>query len=459
MRDGWASRPDREEEFFNESLLESCGDCCLALVAIFAIMVVHYALDLAPAVSLPLCLQKVLFLLSYALIWSRIRHHRFPARAARGLTYYILFTVMASVFYTAYLAPGHDPILFLQILLVGTSLILLDFRDAALHYLVVWACWLGVEFLAPHQDFSLRLASMLLFNLVGVLGLKLRVRVHRKLYWLRLRDEANNQRLEVSLRQSEEIRANLDSLVAQRTEDLVLSNARSQELQEQLWQSQKLESLGRLAGGIAHDFNNLLTVILTNLQMAQEGATDPVARECLQDAEAASQRAVELTSHLLAYSRRQVIEKYRVDMVEVLRQLGPMVQPLIGRTIPIDWRVEVECAPVLADAGQLQQVLINLVVNARDAMPQGGQLTVQLETAEGGYLLTVGDDGCGIPVEDLQRVLEPFYTTKAVGQGTGLGLSIVLGIIQQFEGRVTIQSQPGEGTQVRVWLPSSQASS
>ena len=459
MKDSWARRPDREEQFFNESLLESCGDCCLALVAIFALMIVHYALDLPLRLSLPLGLQKALFLISYAIAWAKIRRKRFPVTAARGLTYYILFTVIASVLFTAHMAPAHDPSIFLQVLLIGLSLVVLDFRDAAIHYLVVWAGWLTVEYLSPHDDFSRRLATMLLFNLVAVLGLRLRVRVHRKLFWLRLRDEANNQRLEVSLRESEEMRANLDDLVSQRTQELVVSNLRRQELQEQLGQSQKLESLGRLAGGIAHDFNNLLTVILTNLQMAQEGAHDADCRESLQDAEAASQRAVELTSHLLAYSRRQVIEKTQVDLVKVMHAMRPMVPPLVGRTITTEWRVKLEHAPVLADSGQLQQVLMNLVVNARDAMPTGGCLTLLLEAAEGGYELSVADDGCGIAPEDLQRVMDPFYTTKPVGEGTGLGLSIVQGIVQQFDGRVTIHTKPGQGTRVVIWLPSSTATS
>jgi len=454
MKDAWARRPDREEQFFNESLLESCGDCCLALVAIFALMVVHYALDLPLQVSLPLCLQKVAYLCSYGFTWLLIKRRRLPASVAPGVTYYILISVISSVLFTAYLSPGHDPLVFLQVLFIGMSLILLDFRHAIIHYGLVWGCWLYVESLAGHADFTRRLATMLLFNLVALLGLRLRVRVYRKIHWLRQRDEANNRRLQASLCESEEVRANLDTLVLQRTQDLVVSNARSQELQEQLWRSQKLESLGRLAGGIAHDFNNLLTVILTNLQMAQEGAHDPDSRESLRDAETASQRAVELTSHLLAYSRRQVIEKTRVDLVEVLQSLRPLVPPLVGRAIRTEWRVGLQCAPVLADSSQLQQVLMNLVVNARDAMPEGGCLTLELKAAEGGYQLSVTDDGCGIAPEDLQRVMDPFYTTKPVGQGTGLGLSIVQGIVQQFDGRVTIQTEPGQGTSMLVWLPS-----
>lgn len=446
-------RPARERGFFDAHLLQSCGDCCLALVAIFALMIFHYGLSLPVNISLPLCLQKGLCLISYLVLWFQIKHRRLPESSATALAYYILFTVIGSVLYTAYLAPGHDPSIFLQVLIIGMSLILLDFQDAASHYSLVWVGWLATEHLAQHTDFPRRLATMCLFTLVGVLALRLRIRVYRQLYWLQMRDEDNNLRLASSLRESEEMRLNLDRLVSDRTQDLVVANQRHQKLQEQLWQSHKLESLGRLAGGIAHDFNNLLTIILTNLEMTLEGDLALESRDCLHDAELASQRAVELTSHLLAYSRRQVIEKTEVDLTKLLIRMRPLVQPLIGHTIVMQWQIHPEVAIVLAEAAQIHQVVMNLVVNARDAMPGGGSLRLDLDRAEGGYTISVCDEGCGIAEEDLQLIMDPFYTTKPLGQGTGLGLSIVQGIVQQFGGHVQVTSQVGHGTRVVVWLP------
>lgn len=435
-----ASRPGPERQFLDGHLLNGLGDCCLALAAIFALTLMHYLWSLPVEVSAPLCGQKLLWLAGYLGVGLAIRRRHFKPSQAQALSYAVLISVIFSVLVTGVVAPAEDPSLFLELLLIALSLVQLSFRDGLAQIALIWSGWMMVVWLAPPDPgFARRLATMVLFSLVSCIGLGLRIRVYRKIYWLRMRDAATNQRLQRSLQESEEMRQNLDALVNERT--------------AQLWQAHKMESLGRLAGGVAHDFNNLLTIILTNLEMAQEGVLDEDQRESLRDAQTASARAAELTAQLLAYSRCEVIETSEVDLVEFFSQMRRLVQPLIGSTITTHWEVAPERALVLADAGRLQQVLMNLVANARDAMPQGGNLYLRLETENGGYQMSVKDEGCGVPAEDLHRIMDPFYTTKPVGKGTGLGLSIVFGVVQQFGGRVRVESNLGQGTRVSVWLP------
>ncbi|HET8732344.1 MAG TPA: PAS domain S-box protein, partial [Anaeromyxobacteraceae bacterium] len=241
-------------------------------------------------------------------------------------------------------------------------------------------------------------------------------------------------------------------------------------LQEQLAQSQKLEVVGRLAGGVAHDFNNLLTVILTCGIGLQEDLREgrPGDPEQAADVVAAAQRAADLTRQLLAFARREVVTPEVVDLDDVLRQ----ARKLLGRVIGEDVRVVEDFTDglwkVRCDRGLLTQVVMNLAVNARDAMPRGGTLRIATanrrfvpgeplpdpEVAPGDWVeLTVRDDGQGMTREVLDHAFEPFYTTKPTGQGTGLGLATVYGIVKQAGGAVTVASEPGQGTEFRVYLP------
>ncbi len=240
-------------------------------------------------------------------------------------------------------------------------------------------------------------------------------------------------------------------------------------LEEQLRQAQKMEAVGKLAGGVAHDFNNLLTAITGYA----EALTDylPAGSQAHEDAEEitrAAQRAAALTRQLLAYSRQQVLAPQVLELPVVVDQLGGMLRRLIGE----DVRLVIRHAPgdsfVRVDRGQIEQVLLNLVVNARDAMPNGGTITIStapveideafattaLDTAPGPHVcLTVEDTGTGMDDATRRRAFDPFFTTKAQGKGTGLGLSTVYGIIRQSEGSVVLESTPGSGTTVRVYLP------
>ena len=241
-------------------------------------------------------------------------------------------------------------------------------------------------------------------------------------------------------------------------------------LEAQLRQAQKMEAVGRLAGGVAHDFNNLLTVILAHAALARELVDAATQRELLDDLveiEQAARRAATLTSQLLAFSRQQVIQPREVDLNETVHNLEKMLRRLIGEDIELVTDLEPDLWPVLADPGYLDQILMNLAVNSRDAMTNGGILRIRTRSAVrppiaagahehelGDYvMLEVSDNGTGMDEQTQQRVFEPFFTTKPKGQGTGLGLSTVYGIVQQSGGHITLESAPGEGTTFRVYLP------
>ena len=216
-------------------------------------------------------------------------------------------------------------------------------------------------------------------------------------------------------------------------------------LEDQLRQAQKMEAVGQLAGGIAHDFNNLLTVIAGYGEIARRRiGAGPGVNE-LGEIQRAAERAGELTRQLLAFARRQVLEPVPLDVNEVATGLAPMLSRLLGETIEIAMLAGDELPPVLADRVQLEQVVINLAINARDAMPGGGTLAIETSFSDGHVRLTVSDTGSGIEPELLERIFEPFYTTKEVGLGTGLGLATVHGIVTQSGGRVDVGSEPRDG--------------
>jgi len=240
-------------------------------------------------------------------------------------------------------------------------------------------------------------------------------------------------------------------------------------LEEQLRHAQKMEAVGQLAGGVAHDFNNLLTAILgySELLTTQIGPDKPMGQD-LREIVFAAERAAALTRQLLAFSRKQALALVPLDLTLATRNIEPMLGRLLGERVRISTELANDVYPVLADATQLDQVLINLSVNARDAMPDGGVLTLRTGNVEldqvyakmhegasaGPYaMLSVTDTGTGITPEVQTRMFEPFFTTKARGYGTGLGLAAVYGIVKQLGGYIWVDSQAGEGTTFEIYLP------
>jgi two-component system cell cycle sensor histidine kinase/response regulator CckA len=233
-------------------------------------------------------------------------------------------------------------------------------------------------------------------------------------------------------------------------------------LEEQLHQAQKMEAVGRLAGGVAHDFNNILTAIQGQGELlASSLPAGSPERHHLSQMLRAAERGANLTRQLLAFSRKQVLQPRLLDLNHVVSGLLPMLQRLIGEDIQLVTTLEPNLPAIRADAGQLEQVIVNLAVNARDAMPGGGQLTISTLGStlggtldgDGGVILEVRDSGVGMDEATRTHLFEPFFTTKPRGKGTGLGLATVYGIITQSRGRVSVESAPGQGSTFRVWLP------
>ncbi|MGH9432301.1 MAG: PAS domain S-box protein, partial [Terriglobia bacterium] len=241
-------------------------------------------------------------------------------------------------------------------------------------------------------------------------------------------------------------------------------------LEKQLWHSQKLEAVGRLAGGVAHDFNNILTVIegYSDLLLMDMPESAP-ARRGIEEIRKAGERAASLTRQLLAFSRRQVLAPQVIDVNDVISNVNKMLRRLIGEDIDLVTVLRPGLSSIKADPGQIEQVLMNLVVNGRDAMPRGGVLTVETESVEvdetaarrlgvaimpGEYVvLAVTDQGCGMDAETQSHIFEPFFTTKEQGKGTGLGLATVYGIVKQSGGFIWVYSEPGQGSTFKVYLP------
>ncbi|MGH9676124.1 MAG: ATP-binding protein, partial [Candidatus Acidiferrum sp.] len=241
------------------------------------------------------------------------------------------------------------------------------------------------------------------------------------------------------------------------------------QLEEQLRQAQKMEAIGRLAGGVAHDFNNLLMVIKghTELLMATPSSSDQTSRKIAQ-IDRAADRAASLTRQLLAFSRMQVLQPRAMNLNSVVEDMGKLIPRLIGENIELVTRTAADLGTIRADASQMEQVIMNLAVNARDAMPGGGKFSIETSNAEldrsyglshpivqpGRYvLLAVTDTGTGMDPETQAHIFEPFFTTKEQGKGTGLGLATVYGVVKQSGGFIWVYSEVGKGTCFKIYLP------
>jgi signal transduction histidine kinase len=231
-------------------------------------------------------------------------------------------------------------------------------------------------------------------------------------------------------------------------------------LEDQLRQSQKMEAVGQLTGGLAHDFNNMLTGIIGSLDMLSRRLADGRLSEAsryIETASAAATRAASLTHRLLAFSRRQALDPRPLDVNALVASMQELLTRTLGEQVALKVSLEPEAWPALTDENQLENAVLNLAINARDAMPGGGELTLETRNvvaAGGDYVsLRVRDTGVGMSQDVLDRVFDPFFTTKPLGQGTGLGLSMVYGFMRQTGGEVRIESRPGAGTTVELQLP------
>ena len=266
------------------------------------------------------------------------------------------------------------------------------------------------------------------------------------------------------------VKGNLTRLVPAIQRELREAAARRErkEIEQQMQQLRKFEAIGRLAGGIAHDFNNVLGAILGWVELAcNDVPPDSKVRQRLQRIRDQAERAAGLTAQLLAFARRQVLQRKRISLNAIVEQGTKLLRTAIGEHIEVRVSAAPDLLSVVADPAQLDQVLMNLCLNARDSMPQGGRLTIATENVDVGdglrspanlapgryVMLSVSDTGTGMDAQTLERIFEPFFTTKELGKGTGLGLATVYGIVQQHGGTIECESQPGQGTVFRIFLP------
>jgi signal transduction histidine kinase len=288
----------------------------------------------------------------------------------------------------------------------------------------------------------------------------------------RRRQYEARERLEV-IRAAEEL---LERRVAERTAELESANrqlagqiAERERVESALHHAQRLEAVGQLTSGVAHDFNNLLTVVLGNIHMLQKGESDPYSLRRLSMVAQAAERGAQLTAQMLAFSRRQKLDPRPVDLNDTVKRMNDLLQSTMGGSVQIDTELHEGLWPAMIDPTQIELVILNLAINARDAMAVGGRLTVRtanvvrgpgerLEDPPAGeyVLVEVRDTGEGMSQEVLGKVFEPFFTTKEVGKGSGLGLSQVYGLAKQSGGGVRIESALGQGCSVQVYLPRSQ---
>lgn len=293
------------------------------------------------------------------------------------------------------------------------------------------------------------------------------VRSRRRQYEARARLEELSELL-VELAQERtslsELTRTLEERVQSRTDELLAEVGARERAQEQLRQAQKMESIGQLTGGVAHDFNNLLMAIMGNLELLGKRAPDdPKILRLIDGAMQGAKRGASLTQRLLAFARQQDLKAVSTDMAVLLRGMSDLLDRSLGPQVDIKFTIpdSLPCARV--DPNQLELAILNLAINARDAMPEGGEIEIALsaetvarraELAPGEYLrVDIRDNGAGMDAETLKKAIEPFFSTKAVGKGTGLGLSMVHGLAVQLGGAFSLSSRPGEGTEVTLWLP------
>ena len=257
------------------------------------------------------------------------------------------------------------------------------------------------------------------------------------------------------------LNATLDKQVQERTEELEQANrklrqevAQRQKVESELLQAQKMEAVGQLTGGLAHDFNNLLTAVVGNLDLIRARATEPRITRLAENAFKAAERGSKLTAQLLAFSRTQKLATESVDLNRLILDASELLNTSLGASITIKTELDARTPFVVADANQLEVSLLNLAINARDAMPDGGSLTITTACDTDGrrVMLSVTDTGTGMPPDVIARAFDPFFTTKPPGKGTGLGLSQVYGLVRQMGGDVDIKSEVGKGTSVQLSL-------
>ncbi len=388
-------------------------------------------------------------------------------RGVHLLSFALALSVLGNILCTAWLGVNPEFSFYVGLLMIASANVIGPAWAIALSVVEV-AAWAPVAYVVlPGRELTRSALVMMASAVVTTIVHVARSRARKRIAMLRAGDAKRAIDLQLALAEAGEARRELDRKVEERTAALRTELEERQRLEEQLRHVQKLEAVGRLAGGIAHDFNNLLTVIRLSHNTLGEAALGPEMRDALRDASGAADRAAGLTHDLLAFARKQTLQRADVAIAGIVGDVERMIRRVAEAGIRLETAIEGDAGGVHADRYQIEQVLLNLAINACDAMGRRGTLTIsagavelgELEAARrslrpGGYVrIAVTDTGTGMDDATQRAVFEPFFTTKEVGRGTGLGLAMAHGIVTQHGGQIDVESELGKGSTFTVLLP------
>jgi signal transduction histidine kinase/ActR/RegA family two-component response regulator len=450
---------------------EALQPAALVVGLVFVVFAVYNWIAFPAPARVPVTLYDLaLIVLGFAL-YALCRRVTITPRGAHLGAAVLSFGVLGNILLAA--ALGSNPLFsyYVAVLVIASVGSVLSPRWAISIAVGEVAAWAVVAYgILPGGVVRLHVFVMLSSLAVAAIVHLGRYRARTRILELRTGDARREQALQRALAEADEARRGLDRKVEERTAALRTELEERERLEEQLRHAQKLEAVGRLAGGIAHDFNNLLTVIrMSLLTVAEPGLPPDDLRDALRDATDATDRAAALTHDLLAFARKQTLERTTVAVADVLGGVERMIRRVSEASIRLEVRTAPDVGQIVADRHQVEQVLLNLAINACDAMGNRGILTIAADTVElgegsrirpGRYIrIAVTDTGTGMDDATRRSVFEPFFTTKEVGRGTGLGLAVAHGIVTQHGGQIDVESELGKGSTFTVLLPPARGAS
>jgi signal transduction histidine kinase/CheY-like chemotaxis protein len=445
----------------------------LATAILFVLFALYTAVEYPPHTRLPTLIYDAAVIAVASRLYAVCRRVTLSPRTVHVIVALLSFAIHGNILMTAFL--GANPVwsFSIAVLLIASAGTVLSAAWAiviAIGQITGWA--IGAWLLLPRSELG-----GTVFLMAASLGVAFIVHLSRhvatvRILELRDGDARREVALQRALAEADDARRGLDRKVEERTAALRAELEERERLEAQLRHAQKLEAVGRLAGGIAHDFNNLLTVIRLSLQTVGELDVPDDVRDAIRDASDSTDRAAGLTHDLLAFARKQTLERTSVAVTDILGGVERMVRRVAEASIRLEVRIAPGAGEVVADRHQIEQVLLNLAINACDAMDNRGTLSIAVEPVElfgadaarhavrpGTYVrFAVTDTGTGMDEATRRSVFDPFFTTKEVGRGTGLGLAVAHGIVTQHGGQIDIQSELGKGSTFTVFLPRARAS-
>ena len=476
------------EALVDEARLTTTYDVLLplsiGLAALWSFFIPFNLMELPEPSRDPVVIHDMFMVVLSFTLYLAVRKRWLPNHWVGPMVFFGAILIASNVILTYWMTERSFYTYYIGIILIASgNIILLTrwFLSSAFVILIMWAT-VAARFATP-QEFINLIFLQVAAILVAVTIHLARVNFIRRITQLRHRDQVREKDLERALSQGEMVRRELDQRVEERTRELQVAYDRltdqmeeraqlegqRRELESELHHAQRLESVGQLAGGVAHDFNNLLTVIGGNIDLVVRNSETLGGRQqvWLDEARKATERAAEVTSELLAYSRKQPVVFEPIDPRVVVGGVRKMIERAAGENVVLELDLNQTRGCILGGKGQIEQVVLNLVLNACDAMPLGGKLRIVLDEVShfsglgqesagaGPYIrLRFIDNGIGMQAEVREKIFEPFFTTKETGKGTGLGLSVVHGIVSQHGGFVDVKSSPSTGTTISVYLPS-----